>query len=310
MTSLIHYHKAPYGIGCLRMRQRLWLCKMSSPDPSVGAADEKAPEGLAEAGLYPTITEGFDHGLVILAMGHPYWLMSSADGYRLLVEAGAAEQARTQLACFDRESLGWPPRPPAEPEPARKLDLATPLLWALVVWAVFWEQLRQPGRWEQLGALDAPAVFGRGEWWRLLTALFLHADLGHLLSNLFSGVFVFSAVLTTLGRRRGWLLLALASIAGNLAAVALHPFDAYSSLGASTAVFAGLGLLTGRAIRFMRRADHPHRWRNMLVPLAAGTALLALYGAGGPQVDAIAHATGFASGLAFGFCCVRNPWPG
>ena len=163
------------------------------------------------------------------------------------------------------------------------------------------EEALQPGRWEELGALDARAVLARGEWWRLATALFLHADLGHLLSNLLSGIFVFSAVLTTLGRGRGWLLLALASVAGNLAAAVLHSRADYSSLGASTAIFAGLGLLTGRAIRFVRQIDHPHRWRGMLAPLAAGLALLGLYGAGGPEVDVVAHMTGFAAGGAIGF---------
>lgn len=280
---------------------------MLPPDSSAETAEGRTPETLVEAGVYPTLTEGFEHGLVILAMGRPYWLMSSESGHRLLVEAEAVGQAREQLACFDRESAGWPPPPLVETAPDRKFELATPLLWACLVLAVFWAQLRWPGRWEEFGALDAQAVFGRGEWWRIATALFLHADWGHLLSNLLSGIFVFSAVLTTIGRGRGWLVLGLASVAGNLAALVLHRGGAYSSLGASTAIFAGLGLLAGRAIRFVRRVDHPHRWRAMLVPFAAGTGLLALYGAGGPQVDIVAHVTGFTAGLTFGFWSATAP---
>lgn len=274
---------------------------MSLPDPPVEGENGRAPEALAEVGVYPSEAEGLEHGLVILAMGRPCWLMPDEARFRLLVETEAATPAREQLACFDRESARWPPQPAARQAPARRIELATPLLWALIVLAVFREQALQPGRWEELGALDARAVLARGEWWRLATALFLHADLGHLLSNLLSGIFVFSAVLTTLGRGRGWLLLALASVAGNLAAAVLHSRADYSSLGASTAIFAGLGLLTGRAIRFVRQIDHPHRWRGMLAPLAAGLALLGLYGAGGPEVDVVAHMTGFAAGGAIGF---------
>ena len=272
---------------------------MPPPDPSADAARRQEPAALAEAGTYPTADEGFDHGLVVLAMGQPYWLMPSENGYRLLVEGDAAERARAELACFDRESAGWPPRTPAEAAPARRIELATPLLWGLLVAAAFLAQARWPGRWEELGALDSKAVFGRGEWWRLATALFLHADAVHLLSNLIGGVFVFSAVLTTFGRRRGWLLLALASVAGNFGAVLLHHSEPYASIGASTAIFAGLGLLTGRAIRRARRAGGRRR-SGMFVPLAAGVGCLALYGTGGFQVDTVAHGTGFAAGLCLG----------
>jgi membrane associated rhomboid family serine protease len=255
---------------------------------------------LAEAGVYATPAEGFEHGLVVLAMGHAYWLVPSEAGFRLLVEPPALEAVREQLACFDRESVGWPPRPAVEHPPGRRFELFTPLLWALVVLAVFWCQGEQPGRWKSAGALDTQAVFDQGEWWRPATALFLHADLGHLVSNVVSGVFVFAAVLATIGRRRGWLLLAFASLAGNLTVAALNYPGPYRSLGASTAIFAGLGLLTGRAVRGFRQPGRPHPWRAAFAPLAAGLTLLALFGAGGLHTDVGAHLTGFAAGLVLG----------
>jgi membrane associated rhomboid family serine protease len=278
---------------------------MPSPDLSSDETSGRVPGDLAEAGVYATAAAGFDHGLVVLAMGQPFWLVPSEAGYRLLVEPAALAAVGGQLTCFDRESLGWPPRGAAEARPARRLELFTPLLWALVVLAVFWGQGVWPGRWEEAGALDAQAVFDRGEWWRLGTALFLHADVGHLVSNLLSGIFVFATVVSTIGRRRGWLLLAFASIAGNLAVAALNYPGPYRSLGASTAIFAGLGLLTGRAIRVLRRPGRPHPWRAMFAPLAAGITLLALFGAGGLQTDVGAHLTGFAAGLVLGFAAGR-----
>jgi rhomboid protease GluP len=252
------------------------------------------------AGAYPTAEEGFEHGLVVLAMGSPYWLVPDDAGFRLLVEPQALEAVRGELACFDRESIGWPPRPIAE-DPLRRFELSTPLLWALVLMAAYCAQGLLPGRLEDAGALDAQAVFDRGEWWRLGTALFLHADLGHLISNMLSGIFAFSAVLSTIGRRRGWLLLALASVTGNLAIAALNYPGPYRSLGASTAIFAALGLLTGRAIRAVQWDGRPHRWQAVFAPLAAGITLLGLFGAGGLHIDVGAHATGFAAGLIWGF---------
>jgi rhomboid protease GluP len=274
---------------------------VSTPDLSSASADERGLERLAEAGVYPTSTEGFDHGLVVLAMGQSYWLVPSDTGYRLLVELPALGAVREQFACFDRESIGWPPRPAAVEPPARKTEFFTPLLWALLVLAVFWGQRAWPGRWETEGALDTQAVVDHSEWWRLGTALFLHADVGHLVSNAVSGIFVFAAVITTIGRQRGWLLLALAAVAGNFAVAALNYPGPYRSLGASTAIFAGLGLLSGRAIRTLRREHDRRRWRLLIVPLAAGLALLGLFGAGGLHTDVEAHLAGFAPGLALGF---------
>lgn len=263
------------------------------------------PDDLVEAGVYATSQKGFDHGLVVLTFGYPFWLMPADGGFRLLVEPHALAAVRGQLASFDRESVGWPPQPIVDRSPARKAELFTPLLWCLTVLAGFWAQ----GEWPRVtdaGVLDSRAVFDRGEWWRLITALFLHADVGHLVSNALSGVFVFSALLTTFGRRRGWLLLAFAAVVGNLSVAAVNASSSYRSLGASTAIFAAVGLLTGRAIRVVLRVNHPHRWRTLFVPFATGLTVLALYGAGGQQVDVLAHVTGFVAGLMLGFAATEK----
>ena len=262
-------------------------------------ANEQTPADLVEADVYATFADGSEHGLVVLAMEQPYWLLPGENGYRLLVEPQAFAAVREQLACFDRERVGWPPQPVADHAPTHPVELATPLMWAFAVIVVFAFQGRRPG-WLDAGELDPEAMFDRGEWWRPGTALFLHADVAHLLSNALSGLFVFSAVLTTIGLRRGWLLLAIAALAGNLAAAALHYPGPYQSIGASTAIFAGLGLLTGRAIRVVAPSRHPHRWRAMFVPLAAGLTALGLYGAGDVHVDVLAHLTGFLAGLGLG----------
>ncbi|MBI4623756.1 MAG: rhomboid family intramembrane serine protease [Verrucomicrobia bacterium] len=278
---------------------------MSAPDISEAAASERIPEDLVEAGVYPTFAAAFEHSVVVLAMGQACWLFRSENGHRLLVEPQALDAARKQLACFDRESIGWPPQPVGGNVARRETEIITPLLWSLVVLAVFRGQGERPG-WTLSGVLDTQAVFDRGEWWRLGTALFLHADPGHVISNALNGILAFSAVLTTIGRRRGWLLLALAALTGNLAVAAMNYPGPYRSLGASTAIFGGIGLLTGRAIRLVARADHPHRWRAMFVPLAAGLTVLGLYGAGGMQIDVGAHLTGFIAGLVLGFAAATR----
>jgi len=280
------------------------LIAMTEPEPSVPLANDPFPDGSVEAGVYATYEEGFEHSLVMLAMGETCWLVSTERGHHLCVELTAFDAARRQLACFDRERIGWPPPPFVDDAPRNQSTPLSPLLWVLSVCAVYWAQQERPGLTEA-GLLDAQRVFGHGEVWRAWTALWLHADVGHLVSNATSGWMVFSAVMSTFGLRAGWGLIAAAAIAGNLATVTLHSGDDYRSLGASTAVFAALGLLVGRAVRLMSRTGHPHRWRTLLTPLFAGLVVLGLYGAGGVEVDVLAHAMGFGTGLLFGFAASR-----
>jgi membrane associated rhomboid family serine protease len=272
---------------------------VSAPAQLTELVAEPPPEGLAEAGVYASYRAGFEHSVVVLAMGRPCWLVSDLAAHRLLVEPAALAAVRSQLARYDRESVGWPPAPVSAGTPTGANGLFDALLWAAAVLAIF----RFGARFElaERGLLDAAAVLGRGEWWRVATALFLHADAEHIVSNLLPGMLVVAAVITTLGRWRGWLLLAGASIAANVALVLLSAAHPYRSLGSSTGIFAGLGLLVGGALRRAGWSRHPHRWRSVFVPVAAGLTVLALYGAGGVRVDVLAHVVGFLAGALAGF---------
>lgn len=255
-----------------------------------------------ELGRYGSSRELEEHGLVVLAAGSAYWAEVTLDGsHRLLVPAEAAPAVRRQLEAYARERNSWPPSPIADPWSGRRLEILTPLLWCVSVLAMF--ELQARSSWlTARGLLDATATLRAGEIWRPATALFLHGDAAHVLSNALMGLIVFTAVSTTLGRLRGWLLVLAAAVAANLLAAAVHLGGEYRSLGSSTAIFAGVGVLSGRAARVVARSRHPHRWRALFAPVAAGLIVLGLYGAGGsPRVDVLAHATGFLAGLIAGF---------
>jgi membrane associated rhomboid family serine protease len=72
----------------------------------------------------------------------------------------------------------------------------------------------------------------------------------------------------------------------------------HSAIGASTAVFATLGLLA--AYSWRRRTGRSARWPYRWAPLIAAVALLALLGAGGEHTDVLAHLTGFFAGTLLG----------
>jgi membrane associated rhomboid family serine protease len=272
------------------------------------AGGESPPAELAEVGVYAKPAQGFERGLVVLSMGLAYWLLPVEGGYKLFVESPFASRVRRELSSFERESADWPPRPAVERAAGRESAMLTPLIWALAVLAIFNLQgagIAGQGRW----AMDGRALFRHGEWWRPFTALFLHADAGHLTANLIFGFFVFTAVVSTLGVIRGWLLLAAAAVAANVGVAAVTFPAPYQSLGASTAIFAGFGLLTGRAIRVLRRASGHPRWHPVVIPLASGIALLGLLGTGGGDTDVAAHLAGFAAGGILGLAA-PGPLPG
>jgi rhomboid protease GluP len=150
--------------------------------------------------------------------------------------------------------------------------------------------------WWSAGAAQA-GLIADGEWWRTLTALGLHADLGHLVSNLAFGSFLGLLLAQLLGPGLAWLAILLGGAGGNALNALLHP-AAHTAVGASTAIFAALGILA--ALTWRRRAA---RWRHGLrrwLPLAAGVMLLVYLGFGGERTDIGGHIAGFVVGTALG----------
>ncbi|MDR2215554.1 MAG: rhomboid family intramembrane serine protease, partial [Nevskiaceae bacterium] len=88
----------------------------------------------------------------------------------------------------------------------------------------------------QRGVLD-PSAIRAGQWWRAVTALTLHLDIAHLVSNLGAGVVFGWLASRRLGVGHAWLLTLLAASSSNLIEGWLGAAD-YRSVGASTAVFA------------------------------------------------------------------------
>jgi membrane associated rhomboid family serine protease len=157
--------------------------------------------------------------------------------------------------------------------------------------------------WLSLGALDPMA--GR-EWWRALTALTLHLDQEHLLGNLLFGMVAGIAVGRLLGPGVAWASILGAGALANYAEVLIAP-AAHRAVGASTAVFAALGLLSGLAWR--QRLTLRERSWYASAPLIAGISLLTLLGAGNAHVDVLGHALGFLFGVGVGWLYARAGIP-
>lgn len=196
--------------------------------------------------------------------------------------------------------------PPAAPVPEQIDNGVLGVLGFLVViWAIpYFQSTGFLGwDWQVIGRIEAGAVMD-GEWWRTITALTLHGDLGHIIGNsAFGAVFGLFAG-RFMGSGLAWLLILLGGALGNLVAASLRPAE-FMSLGASTATFAALSMSS--AFVWRRGYFRGRGWRRAFAPVFAAIALLSFTGVGGERTDVLAHFTGFAAGLGLGFWAAD--WP-
>ena len=126
----------------------------------------------------------------------------------------------------------------------------------------------------------------QGRWWTVLTAVFLHGSLLHILFNMVITRQYLPHVVELYGTARAWVIFVIAGIVGfavsNLAAV---PY----TIGASGAIF---GLLA--ALIVYGRRTHQHAVAQQLW-MSAG--VMFLFGFVMPSVNNWAHAGGFAGGF-------------
>jgi membrane associated rhomboid family serine protease len=246
-----------------------------------------------------------DWAFVLDAAGIPYERRTTVTGSSLWVEPGHHPRAAHELREYLRENqrpalppVVWPSHPHA---------LYGVIGYALVLIAVTIAAIFHVGDrgWVSAGVLDA-GFFARGEWWRVLTALTLHADMLHLLSNLAFGALFGYPAARLFGPGVAWLLILVGGgFAYGIDAV-LHPPE-HHLLGASTAVFTALGLIA--AYGWRRHMRNWSRWMRNASPLIGGLALLAFTGTGGENTDILAHLAGFIVGSATGALCARLPMP-
>jgi membrane associated rhomboid family serine protease len=249
-----------------------------------------------------------EQALVLKAMGVDHRVTERPDGCHVLVPAAEAAAAIEQLRLYRRENPG---RPVATwPAVAPSRGVAVGLGFAALVALSFALQARYAFGvdWAETGELVAGRV-REGEWWRALTALALHGDAAHAAGNIAFGAFFGYLAGQYLGSGVAALAIVLAAGAGNFAN-ALVQSAGHRSIGASTAVFAALGLVAAYVFGLSRR--YALGWARRWAPVVGAVALLAYTGTGDEQTDIVAHLTGFLAGAALGALLVqaRAPSPG
>ena len=203
---------------------------------------------------------------------------------------------------YQPEAADFLPSPPRLPGPLdqrpRPGDLRPALACFVLFWVVSLHDWRAPkgdGLW-----VSGERVFDHHENWRLLTALFSHADIGHLLANTplfvifgwylyaFFGPWIFPGAALLIG-----VLSNLATVHFNAPHMQLH--------GASGMLYGMVALWLVLYMRFATNLKPPVRFMRAL-----GVSLLLLFPTTfEPTTSYMAHAMGFTIGLIVGLIV----WP-
>jgi len=184
----------------------------------------------------------------------------------------------------------------------------TSLLWVVLLCLFFWLSQTDPAL-VAAGVMNGVKV-GAGQWWRLFTAMWLHANAAHLAANATMGLVLLGLAMGRYGAGIGLVASYLAGLGGNLLVWLLAPQTL--SLGASGAVMGSLGLLAAQS--FSWRPRTPRDTRLFLTGLLGGVMLFVLFGLD-PSADVRAHLGGFVTGLLLGAAlnlllphAAQKPW--
>mgnify|MGYP002625790906 CR=1 FL=1 len=154
--------------------------------------------------------------------------------------------------------------------------------------------------WYNRGMVSAQAVFDRKEYYRVLTYMFLHAGLRHLVMNMLFLFFIASLNMSLQERWRFWLVYFSSGILGGYFTVLVRHFtgSAIWSVGASGAV---MGVLGSTLALFLRqRGRIPEALRKSYLVRIGVLALLNLIPSGG-STDYLGHLFGFLTGFLVTF---------
>lgn len=148
------------------------------------------------------------------------------------------------------------------------------------------------------GALDGTLIFGDGQWWRLLTSMFLHGNLLHIASNMWA-LFNLGLLAEILYGRRNYIFLYLiAGLGGSVASVCWHPQSV--GVGASGAIFGIAGALLP-ALKFQKNPRIAMALKGALRSIVFFVVFNLVLGASLPVIDNAAHVGGLVTGLIVGF---------
>lgn len=155
------------------------------------------------------------------------------------------------------------------------------------------------------GAKLGTYIVDRGEWWRLITATFLHGSILHIAFNGYALYVVGSDTEVFFGRARFLAIYAVSGLGGSLASLAFEPLNV-AGVGASGAIFGVIGALAVYFGLHRKLFGDMGRKQFQRIMLVIAINLAFGFSAAIFNVDNYAHLGGLLTGAAVGYAlCPR-----
>lgn len=241
--------------------------------------------------------------LVLRSQEIGHGLSAQPDGFYVTVQDRDAERSVKALRAYEEENEDFRDlisRPRVRERLPFESTLAAPMIAAAIaLFALVTGPAALRSAWFAAGTADNVRI-AHGEIYRVVTALTLHADAGHVLGNVIAGTVFLGLLFRRLGVGRGIFLTVVAGALANWANAGIHlaMHQAHRSIGASTAVFAVVGLLLATQVTINHHAG-VRRWTDRVGPVVGGIALLGLLGSSANS-DLWAHLLGLGVGAVLG----------
>jgi rhomboid protease GluP len=148
----------------------------------------------------------------------------------------------------------------------------------------------------EFGANYRPLVM-QGEWWRLMSCMFLHANLMHIGANMYS-LWALGRMLEGLsGWKSTFLIYMTTGVLASITSLLYHT-EAVVGIGASGAIFGLFGAFAALVLRkkVVGAGGQLLSVKSLMAPLLINLGIGLL-----PEIDLSAHLGGFVSGVVIGY---------
>lgn len=223
--------------------------------------------------------------------GHPTRLLNIEKALALALAEETHEEGTTSFAAIHQQAQALSSLPKKSHNAYLTMAL---FVGNLVLFLWMWMAKNQTPLFLQFGC-DAMAIRTQHQWYRLVTALFLHNDAMHLMQNALYLFYFGNKLEILLGKGKFLTVYLLSGIGGGLLSIFVNPG---LSIGSSGAVFGLIGgILSFSKYYGNRNIGMPYT--SLLLFIVFGL----LIGFLQPNVDTMAHIGGFITGalLTYGF---------